>query len=264
MATVTSRFDSHPSQSASTLHDSIVATTSTDDNPWIATYSKGLCSLYPREDDGCFDVLLATQQQQSNVYARQNPHPYATPDKHQTRPDLLRQRTAPATTSSSSSSYSPSYLRRAETEQLPHPLVAQSTETQTTTNVTYATNTQRHSFTLESFLSESTSFPLSPARAIAGWGFNCIDYFTRTRDDDLADEIDDTPSHSQFCDVAAIEGTRVLDDCRPDFAAVCGKRSAALTRKRVLSRSQSQVSMTDDPWLEAIDRLSRWDEVAYR
>ncbi|KAF9337865.1 hypothetical protein BGZ91_009201, partial [Linnemannia elongata] len=95
-------------------------------------------------------------------------------------------------------------------------------------------------------------------------------------------------------------------------AAVCGKRTAALERKRVLSRTMSQdeffssssengmdmsplapltaaniatvtavvesnnsttndeeVNPTDrprkrDPWFEALDRLARWDEVAYR
>lgn len=93
-------------------------------------------------------------------------------------------------------------------------------------------------------------------------------------------------------------------------AAVCGKRTAALERKRVLSRTMSQDELfssgngmaptalapltavniasvtvvesknsatnnensadpTDrrrkrDPWFEALDRLARWDEVAYR
>ncbi|KAG0034409.1 hypothetical protein BGZ81_004890 [Podila clonocystis] len=42
--------------------------------------------------------------------------------------------------------------------------------------------------------------------------------------------------------------------------------NSALERKRVLSRSSSQeaVNVNNDPWFATLDRLSRWDEVAYR
>ncbi|KAG0297015.1 hypothetical protein BGZ96_007899 [Linnemannia gamsii] len=167
----------------------------------------------------------------------------------------------------------------------------------------------------------TTLAPLSPAslsHALCNFGFDCIDYFIATQlDDDDEDTKPPTPTPSPA--VAAcppVYTSPMLDELTDSdwrtglAAAVCGKRTAALERRRALSRTMSQdeflssgngmaptalapltaaniASVTDvesknsatndensanstdrrrkrDPWFEALDRLARWDEVAYR
>ncbi|KAG0277695.1 hypothetical protein BGZ95_005508 [Linnemannia exigua] len=178
----------------------------------------------------------------------------------------------------------------------------------------------------------STLAPLSPAslsHALCKIGFDCIDYFTATQLDDDDDDYNNTSAasrkHKPQTPTSSPAGgatypptytNPMLDELTESdwrtglAAAVCGKRTAALERKRALSRTMSQDEFlsggantmsppiapltasniaaasavessrtidtndvegntTDhrrkrDPWFEALDRLARWDEVAYR
>ncbi|KAG0043288.1 hypothetical protein BGZ83_011631 [Gryganskiella cystojenkinii] len=122
---------------------------------------------------------------------------------------------------------------------------------------------------------------MSPGRishALCKIGFDCIDYFTATTDDalDAAMEKQKRPRPSHRSNVSSLDpyirSTGLRDDeLNQDWqtglaAAVGGKRTAALERKRARSRTMSvdQLSSygsTRDPWFETLDRLSRWDEI---
>ncbi|KAF8948598.1 hypothetical protein BGZ47_003862 [Haplosporangium gracile] len=258
-----------------TVHNHIDSPSVTG-GPWLTTYSRALSSIYGTDEDHCWDYLLSS----TIIDSRAN---------------------TPANTSSSSS---PSPSTNANTNSL-----------------YYSNNSQDMASTLA---------PLSPAslsHALCKFGFDCIDYFTATQLDNDDDD-DDTPTQKKPSipapsPAAALSSpvytSPMLDeltdsDWRIGLAAVYGKRTAALERKRVLSRTMSQeeflspgngmditplvpltsvniapvtaaaesnsnstndddgagsANPTDrprkrDPWFEALDRLARWDEVAYR
>ncbi|KAF9116108.1 hypothetical protein BGX27_004906, partial [Mortierella sp. AM989] len=122
--------------------------------------------------------------------------------------------------------------------------------------------------------------PLSPAsisHALCKIGFDCIDYLTATQDDFGPEPPRVSPNTNSTSNYPVYTSPLLEDLNDSDWktglaAAVCGKRTAALERRRALSRSTSQVDIMDtmstiannDPWFEAFDRLARWDEVAYR
>ncbi|KAF9155140.1 hypothetical protein BG015_010934 [Linnemannia schmuckeri] len=257
-----------------TVHNHIDSSSVTG-GPWLTTYSRALSSIYGTDEDHCWDYLLSS----TIVDSRAN---------------------TPANTSSSS----------------PSP------PTNANTNSLYYNNNSQDM--------ASTLAPLSPAslsHALCKFGFDCIDYFTATQLDN--DDDDDTPTQKKpptpapspaAASYSPIYTSPMLDELTDSdwrtglAAAVCGKRTAALERKRVLSRTMSQEEIlspkngvdisplapltaaniasvttaaesnsnstndddgagsanpTDrrrkrDPWFEALDRLARWDEVAYR
>ncbi|KAF9135754.1 hypothetical protein BGW39_000624 [Mortierella sp. 14UC] len=256
--------------------------------PWLSTYSRALSSIYGTDEDHCWDYLLSSTLESS--ISRSN-----TPSNN-------------------------------------------------SNNSLYYNNINQDA------MMASTLGPLSPAslsHALCKIGFDCIDYFTATQlddDDDEDDTVDaagrtkqrqpQTPTSSPTAETTYSVYTNPMLDELTDSdwrtglaAAVCGKRTAALERKRVLSRTMSQeflsaggvsggvkalssssssssiapltaaniataavefessgTNNTDtngvisneeegnsadrrrkrDPWFEALDRLARWDEVAYR
>ncbi|KAG0064389.1 hypothetical protein BGZ89_009136 [Linnemannia elongata] len=249
-----------------TVHNHIDSSSVTG-GPWLTTYSRALSSIYGTDEDHCWDYLLS-----SSIDSRAN---------------------TPSNTN------------------------ATSTPSNNNTNSLYYNNNNAQDMA-------STLAPLSPAtlsHALCKFGFDCIDYFTATALDD--DNDDDTKPPTPTPSPAAsayppVYTSPMLDELTDSdwrtglAAAVCGKRTAALERKRVLSRTMSQdeffssssengmdmsplapltaaniatvtavvesnnsttndeeVNPTDrprkrDPWFEALDRLARWDEVAYR
>ncbi|KAF9359153.1 hypothetical protein BGX26_013006 [Mortierella sp. AD094] len=222
--------------------------TSTDipqqtDGPWLTTYSRALCSIYPKEEDD-WDYLLSTQN--SNIFSKLPEDPTPPTNIRNKRIDIETIDRPSSTTPSLSSSL---------------PGVSLLMDPGATNGINIKT-------------------PLSPAsisHALCKIGFDCIDYLTATQDE-LAPEppraspnTNGTPNHPVYTS-PMLEDLNDSDWRTGLAAAVCGKRTVALERKRALSRSTSQVDIMDttatapnnDPWFEALDRLARWDEVAYR
>ncbi|KAG0029293.1 hypothetical protein BGZ82_008036 [Podila clonocystis] len=255
MASIKSRFDvSSPDL------DHLETNKTSDDGPWFSTYSRALCHIYPKDDDDCWDAMLSSQYSRTiedpiynttsstistaKVYSTSTVagdtviRPQPQPQPQSNHPYHRRHHTSPASTDAMAA------------------LSARST-----------TPRPSAALTLEEEKLISTAPMMSPAslsHALCSVGFNCIDYFTATRDD--PEELSSsssinrhrTPAQDGFDDSSLVAGDWA--------AAVCGKRTAALERKRVLSRSSSQeaVNVNNDPWFATLDRLSRWDEVAYR
>ncbi|KAF9919600.1 hypothetical protein FBU30_010779 [Linnemannia zychae] len=256
-----------------TVHNHIDTSTNT---PWISTYSRALSSIYGTDEDHCWDYLLSTPAISSSASA---------PESRATTPS----------NNANSNSLNSLYYNNSD--------------------MTMA----------------STLAPLSPAslsHALCKFGFDCIDYFTSTQLDDDEDDNDNdknnrkrirknrsqppTPAPSPSAEAsshsAPVYTNPMLDELTDSdwrtglAAAVCGKRTAALERKRALSRTMSQeeflsgqgsspssstlapltaaniaamsssnnsATLPDrqrkrDQWFETFDRLARWDEVAYR
>ncbi|KAF9106343.1 hypothetical protein BGX29_009760 [Mortierella sp. GBA35] len=244
-----------------TIHNHVDSSTSTNTGPWLTTYSRALSSIYGTDEDHCWDSYLL----------------------------------------SSSTSIDPPTSRSATP--------ANSNNNNNTNSLYYPSDMV------------STLAPTSPAslsHALCRFGFDCIDYFTSSHDNDDNDEgavYGVTPTNTPAANSSATQEPPVytspmLDELTESdwrtglAAAVCGKRTAALERKRALSRTMSQdeflvetvasstadtttavgtittdstTTVTDiattnptdrlrkrDPWFEALDRLARWDEVAYR
>ncbi|KAF9410690.1 hypothetical protein BGZ94_001565 [Podila epigama] len=249
MTTIKSRFDmSSPDISSSSHHlDSSTRGSSRENGPWLSTYSRALCSMYPKEEDDCWDVLLSSQP--SSVFTKMpsddftmtssstphaqpnNSHPHAA--RHQ------RHRSA------------------RDREQLA--AVATATTPVMATAVALTPDEEKLITTAVPMMSPGGSI----SHALCSVGFNCIDYLTSSKDD----YFESSPSSLSAANEANIATDQ--EDLSADWAAaVCGKRTAALERKRVLSRSSNHSDNIDasnnDPWFAALDRLSRWDEVAYR
>ncbi|KAF9357066.1 hypothetical protein BGX34_009615 [Mortierella sp. NVP85] len=238
MATVKSRFDA-----------TSTTTSSETDGPWLTTYSRALCSIYPKDDDDCWDYLLSSQS--SSIFSKlpENSTPARKPEHDRVTEEIKRSVTATPSLSSSFPEASP----------LPG--------LNTTSTISIGKG------------DEILLAPMSPgsiSHALCKIGFDCIDYFTATQDD-LAEPPKPSPnSASRPTDSLHYTSPLLEDLTEKDWktglaAAVCGKRTAALERKRALSRSTSQVDVTagtasvgSSPWFETLDRLSRWDEVAYR
>ncbi|KAF8933484.1 hypothetical protein EDD21DRAFT_379156 [Dissophora ornata] len=216
MVTVKSRFDVIPTDPSQQ-----------NDGIWLSTYSRGLCSIYPKDEDDCWDYLLSTQSsaQSAAIPERISRSTSNTPSLSSSLPDSLNNAKG----------------------------------------------------------GDALLMPLSPgniSHAFCKIGFDCIDYFTATQDD-LASEPPKpsaSPNNTQNTAQDPAYTSRMLEDLSDSdwrtglAAAVCGKRTAALERKRALSRTLSQedvvaTTTTDtskEHWFETLDRLARWDEVAYR
>ncbi|KAG0239047.1 hypothetical protein B0O80DRAFT_448433 [Mortierella sp. GBAus27b] len=241
MATVKSRFD------ASSTPTTPVA----EDGPWLSTYSRALCSIYPKDEDDCFDYLLSTQP--SSIFPKlpENsiPSNARKSEQENTTAEEVKRSFTPTLTLPSSFPEAPLVTNRS------------------TGGITIGKG------------DEIVLAPMSPgsiSHALCKFGFDCIDYFTATQDDLSEPPKPSSNSASRPTDGFGYTSPLLEDLTDRDWktglaAAVCGKRTAALERKRALSRSSSQVDITagagsigNSPWFETLDRLSRWDEVAYR
>ncbi|KAI1313807.1 hypothetical protein EDD11_002514 [Mortierella claussenii] len=245
MATIKSRFDA---TSSDTLQNA--------DRPWLSTYSRGLCSIYPKDDDDCWDYLLSTQS--SSIFSKLPDNPAPSSDsRNKSGVTIAAQTEKAARSTSTTPSLSSSF-----------PGVSMLVDP----NATNIHNSKGEGVVLA---------PLSPgsiSHALCKIGFDCIDYFTATQDDAVPESPRPSSSPNNTSSNGPQYTSRMLEDLneadwRTDLAAaVCGKRTAALERKRVLSRTMSQEDVVNatttaangDPWFETLDRLARWDEVAYR
>ncbi|KAF9915706.1 hypothetical protein BX616_005586 [Lobosporangium transversale] len=244
MTTVKSRFDA----------TSTGAQQQTDD-PWLSTYSRALCSIYPKDEEDCWDYLLSSQP--TSVFSKsldESTQPSSIPNKAD----------RPLLGSSEKMSSSPSNMLSLSSSSIsPHPMDSGSTNLSSSKGI------------------DSLLAPLSPGsipHTLCKIGFDCIDYFTSTQDDLESEVPKPTSSPNNPHMTGPAYTSRMLEclneaDWRTDIAAaVCGKRTAALERKRALSRTTSQEDVmatsetfaSDDPWLQTLDRLARWEEVAYR
>lgn len=255
MATIKSRFDvSSPDL------DHLDSNRTPDDGPWFSTYSRALCHIYPKDEDDCWDVLLSSQ------YSRTEDTPHTTNTFVSTKayPSSISGDTVirPQPNEGSPKNHNHRHHHR-------HHTSPASTDAMATLASRTATPRPNLALTSEEEKLISTAPMTSPAslsHALCSVGFNCIDYFTATRDDTL-EELPSAKKNARSTPTLEFDDSSLVAG---DWAAaVCGKRTAALERKRVLSRSASQEEVANantgvDPWFATLDRLSRWDEVAYR
>ncbi|KAF9438647.1 hypothetical protein BGZ76_006208 [Entomortierella beljakovae] len=207
------------------------------DGRWLSTYSRGLCSIYPKDEEG-WDYLIS---QHSSVFTKYHDEP---------KPQTIAQRR-----------------------------LAENIERPSSTTPSLSSSLPGVSLLTDSNVSESYIIkkPLSPGRishAFCMIGFDCIDYLTATQEDSTPEPPKVSSNTNKTSDYPVYTSPMLEDLNDSDYfaAAVCGKRTAALERKRALSRTTSQVDVADatsntsnnDPWFQALDRLARWDEVAYR
>ncbi|KAG0346639.1 hypothetical protein BG004_001181 [Podila humilis] len=251
-----------------------------DDGPWLTTYSRALCSIYPKDEDDCWDAMLSTQS--SSIFTRSPPMDSCSSTLKSNIANIPISTTTPTPTpafdtvvretvvcpqsnqklyNSNSTSGGPPLHRRHTTH---------------TTNVASCCSTPARALTTSNSEEDISTAPMlimSPGRlshALCSVGFNCIDYFTATQDDTANTSCDSEKKRDRLLS----EEERLSSEAAAGdwAAAVCGKRTAALERKRVLSRTSSLEAVNSlngtqeeiDPWFAALDRLSRWDEVAYR
>ncbi|KAF9334896.1 hypothetical protein BG006_001301 [Podila minutissima] len=251
MATIKSRFDvSSPDL------DHLDSNKTPDDGPWLSTYSRGLCHIFPKDEDDCWDAMLSSQ------YPRTIEDPV-----YNTTSSTISVKEYSTSTVSGDTVIRPQPQSNRPYHRRYHTSLA-STDAMAARSARSATPRPSAALTLEEESLISTAPTLSPAslsHALCSVGFNCIDYFTATKDD--PEETSSTLSINRHRSTPAQDGFDDSSLVAGDWAAaVCGKRTAALERKRVLSRSSSQeaVNVNNDPWFATLDRLSRWDEVAYR
>ncbi|KAG0355840.1 hypothetical protein BGZ54_000943, partial [Gamsiella multidivaricata] len=251
MANVKSRFDA-----------SFAGNMQSTDGPWLSTYSRALCSIYPKDEEDCWDYLLSTQS--SSIFSKHSENPITTTPS--TRSKHVAGRVAAETTANEQISRS---LSTTPSLSSSVPEISLLTESRTGSN--FGNNSRDDDILLG---------PLSPgsiSHALCKIGFDCIDYFTATQDDLTTSEPSKptpSPNNNNNAMKSLAYTSPVFEDLteadwRTDLAAaVCGKRTAALERKRALSRTMSQEDVGDatvaaasnDPWFQTLDRLARWDE----
>ncbi|KAG0045818.1 hypothetical protein BGZ83_008956 [Gryganskiella cystojenkinii] len=289
MASINSRFDSTP---ASTSKD-------TSDAPWLSTYSRGLCSLYPKDEDACWDALLSSPASTSRSSTPlENSHPELRinhssvngrwkDSSHQQHPKIEAtssiMSTAEGLNSAAISSGATLYVK------------TDDGESQVSTLDVRGGGGGGRIMGSDRHQEDSEQLSISPQggrlpHAICALGFHCVDILTASgAQEESASSTPLNHSPNAFLPRTTATGSvrdsnsrnpieeeansKIQEDVYEDkgnvdwAAAVCGKRTAALERKRVLSRTFSQESLepvNHDPWFETLDRLSRWDEVAYR
>ncbi|KAF9209509.1 hypothetical protein BGZ49_003623 [Haplosporangium sp. Z 27] len=234
MTSIKSRFDATSTDTSQQI-----------DGPWLSTYSRALCSIYPKDEDACWDYLLSSQH--SSIFSKLPEEP--TPRINTPRKGFEVEKATAETIDQSLSL----------TSSLPTvPLLMDHIATANDINI------------------EAPLSPASISHALCKIGFDCIDYITATQDE-LVPEPPKMSSNSNNTASRPVYTSPMLEDLHDSdwrtglAAAVCGKRTAALERRRALSRTSSQVDIMEvgvttdnDPWFEAIERLARWDEVAYR
>ncbi|CAO3563538.1 unnamed protein product [Mortierella alpina] len=262
MATVKSRFDA--SDNMSTLQES--------DGPWLTTYSRALCSIYPKDEEGCWDYLLSTQP--SSIFSKQPDVPSATPIAVKSR----RVKRSGPTVEESERLFSTT----------PSTSLPSSASNGNHNNNSSNNSSSSSGNTKYSEIGIALTSPAKLSHALCKIGFDCIDYFTATQDDLISEPPQPSLSRNNNRDsrqetlyTSPLLNELSDSDWRTGLAAaVGGKRAAALERKRALSRTMSQEevmtstaaaisapttsSSRSDPWFQTLDRLSRWDEVAYR
>ncbi|KAI8606090.1 hypothetical protein EDD21DRAFT_361988, partial [Dissophora ornata] len=238
--------------SMNTSHDSFLPTSFDIDNqpadtPWLTTYSRALCSLYPKEDS-CWDALLSALPSDFSPSSTQSHRDSATHSR------LKRLRNHRHSRSSISAMAASNILASlAPREPVLSPTITQDNDV----------------------VDELQLEPKSPgsrlSHTLCKLGFRCIDYFTPLDDEPEQRQSSSHVSSRYQCHAVITpmdsEQTSDMDainqgDKTADWtAALCGHRTAVLERRRALSRSTSQENGISDPWYEAMDRLSRWDEV---
>lgn len=256
MASIKSRFDvSSPDL------DHLDSNRTPDDGPWFSTYSRALCHIYPKDEDDCWDAMLSSQ------YSRiEDTTLIDTIIPTRAYPSSISGDTVirPQPNEGSHKSHNLNHRHHHR-----HHTSPASTDAMATLASRTATPRPNLALTSDEEKLISTAPMLSPAslsHALCSVGFNCIDYFTATRDDPMEELSSSTKIARSTPALEFDDSSLVAGDWA---AAVCGKRTAALERKRVLSRSASQEEVANaitsvDPWFATLDRLSRWDEVAYR
>ncbi|GJJ70649.1 hypothetical protein EMPS_02999 [Entomortierella parvispora] len=284
MASINSRFDTTPA-----------ATGDSSDGPWLTTYSRGLCSLYPKDEDCCWDALLSSQIQEERpnspfaneiteprIYHANSSTMLSRAHGSKAMPMSSEEKVNEAAISSGATVYS-----KYESEQQAASPTAIGRSSR---------NGNQDSVQLSTVMTSPQGGRLP--HALCSLGFDCIDFITATggpeevaASSSTETAMNSSPSayprslaqRSSATDVGCVSSfhghpqleaeSRIQEDLeKADIAeswaaAVCGKRTAALERKRLLSRTFSQGSIepaNHDPWFETLDRLSRWDEVAYR
>lgn len=236
-----------------------------DDSTWFTTYSRALCSIYPNEEDHCWDRLAHSSSIFTKLPADEGLR--TTPGCGSLSPSRLLERTLSGTALSQ--------RERRQGTRHRKPMVASSCTTLVLGLPLQPAETPLATATREEVVDSDIdeALPLvNPGRlshALCKIGFDCIDYLTASTDDERP-----LPSRSPSLDPNGRSTVLREDELGADWrtglaAAVCGKRTAALERKRVRSRTMSQDHLasygaTKDPWFETLDRLSRWDEVANR
>ncbi|KAF9947499.1 hypothetical protein BGZ72_010513 [Mortierella alpina] len=264
MATVKSRFDA--SATVGTLQES--------DGPWLTTYSRALCSIYPKDEEGCWDYLLSTQP--SSIFSKQ------PEDITATAPTFIPNAAKSRRAKRSGSTVEESDRVFSTTPSSSFPSSAPNGNNNNNNN-----NNTSSGNTKYSEIGIALTSPAKLSHALCKIGFDCIDYFTATQDDLVSEPPQPSPSRNTNGNsrqeplyTSPLLNELSDSDWRTGLAAaVGGKRAAALERKRALSRTMSQEEVMattaavtvpttygprNDPWFQTLDRLSRWDEVAYR
>ncbi|KAG0326472.1 hypothetical protein BGZ99_009504 [Dissophora globulifera] len=110
------------------------------------------------------------------------------------------------------------------------------------------------------------------SQAICNIGFSCIDYFTRMTDEPMTEKsLVQNVCNVHRCKPVITPMALEPDEAKPNTeddpiadwtAALSGRRTATVERRRALSRTVSQESGISDHWYGAMDRLSRWDDAA--
>ncbi|KAF9359573.1 hypothetical protein BGX26_012017 [Mortierella sp. AD094] len=216
-----------------------------NDTLWLSTYSRALCSLYPKDED----VLLNLQPSTAFGKFAEAPPSFAAPSLQSNRDsaELSRHRSHQRRIYQR---HSHSYSSRTN---MPNAFKMEDTAN----NVASASSIPREATpfkdteeSTEDVVERLRSAPSSPgsklSQMLCNIGFSWIDYFSPL-DDEQAEE----------ADAATQEG---LGDYWA--ADVYGKRTAALERRRTLSRTSGLANGTSDSWIEALERLGHWDETA--
>ncbi|KAF9205055.1 hypothetical protein BGZ49_004531 [Haplosporangium sp. Z 27] len=227
MTTIMNHLDSFHSS-----HLNVDEDNNSNDSMWLSTYSRALCSLYPKDEDFLLNLQptafgnLAEETSSFAAPSLQSNHDSEEQSKYkynQRQPYKYRSHSHSLTADMSNT-----YIR---TNNKPAPSEVTATKEESADDVV-----------------ERLRSPLSPgsrlSQMLCNIGFKCIDYFTPL-DDEQAEET----------------GSTAVEDQGGYWAAdVYGKRTAALEKRRTLSRNSSSTS--DDSWIDALERLGHWDETA--
>ncbi|KAF9114094.1 hypothetical protein BGX27_000147 [Mortierella sp. AM989] len=202
----------------------------TNDTQWLSTYSRALCSLYPKDED----ILLNLQSSTAFEKLAEAPSSFAVPSLQSNRQMHTYQRKSRSHRSAS------------------------NRPTATLHEVTLTKdNTEENA---DEVVEQLRLAPPSPgsrlSQILCNIGFNMIDYFMSLDDEQ---ESSSAPRINQ-----TEEADTTTQEDQSDYwaAAVYSKRTAALERRRTLSRTSSQEDGVSDPWIEVLERLGQWGETA--
>ncbi|KAI7822012.1 hypothetical protein BC939DRAFT_454488 [Gamsiella multidivaricata] len=230
MASIKSRFDAYISSSLSINSDS-------SDLPWRSAYTWALCSLLSKDEDDCWDVLLSSQPSIAFPHISEAPVAPISP---------------------------PSRLGHDLSGQTKHKRRRNGRHHRKRSSISPAVSQNSSEY---DYIDDLWLKPTSPggrlSHAFCNLGFSFIDYFTPIEDGPVlkSGRTQQPPLLSQHAVDRSTEIDTANEGYTSDWAtALCGKRTAVLERRRALSRTSSQDSNVSEPWLEALDRLSHWED----